>query len=365
MQPLPFEHFDYSVVFGRCCENVIGYLPIPVGVAGPLLLNGEKVHLPMATTEGCLVASTHRGCKAISSSGGATAIVTTNGMTRGPCVRLRSAKEAAQLKMWLEEPHNFAQLKSEFDSTSRFARLRDLKVAIAGRNAYLRFRSTTGDAMGMNMLSKGSEKALAFLQQHYPDMRIISLSGNYCTDKKPSSMNWIEGRGKSVVCEAIIKGEIVKAVLKTTVHAMVELNTHKNLVGSALAGSIGGFNAHAANIVTAVFLATGQDPAQNVESSNCLTIMEPTDDGADLYISCSMPSIEVGTVGGGTHLPAQSACLDLLRVRGASEQSPGRNAEKLAEIVCAGVLAGELSLMAALSDPKIAQPAILHEVTCN
>lgn len=349
MQPLPFEQFDYSSVFGRCCENVIGYVPIPVGVAGPMLLNGENVHLPMATTEGCLVASTHRGCKAISVSGGATAVVTTNGMTRGPCVRMKSAKEAAQLKAWLEEPENFAQVKSDFDSTSRFARLRDIKVAIAGRNAYIRFRSSTGDAMGMNMLSKGTEKALAFIQQAFPDMLIVSLSGNYCTDKKPSSMNWIEGRGKSVVCEAIIKGDVVESVLKTTVRAMVELNTQKNLIGSAMAGSIGGFNAHAANIVTAIFIATGQDPAQNVESSNCLTIMEPTDDGNDLYISCTMPSIEVGTVGGGTHLPAQSACLDLLHVKGASEENPGRNAEKLAEVVCAGVLAGELSLMAALA----------------
>jgi len=349
IEPLPFEQFDYSSVYGRCCENVIGYVPIPVGVAGPLLLNGEQVFLPMATTEGCLVASTHRGCKAISASGGATAVVTTNGMTRGPCIRFKSAKEAARMKCWLEEKPNFAQVKAAFDSTSRFARLRDLKVAIAGRNAYIRFRSTTGDAMGMNMLSKGTETALALIQQYFPEMQIVSLSGNYCTDKKPSSINWIEGRGKSVVCEAVIKGEIVKNVLKTTVKTMVELNIQKNLIGSAMAGSIGGFNAHAANIVTAMFIATGQDPAQNVESSNCLTVVEATDDGEDLYICCSMPSVEVGTVGGGTHLPAQSVCLDLLRVKGPSEENPGSNAEKLAQIVCAGVLAGELSLMAALA----------------
>jgi len=349
VRTLPCEQFDYSAIFGRCCENVIGYVPIPVGVAGPLLVNGQQIHLPMATTEGCLVASTHRGCKALTASGGVTAIVTGDGMTRGPCVRMSSLKEATRLKMWIQEPNNFAQLKQEFESTSRFARLQDVKVAIAGRNVYLRFRSSTGDAMGMNMLSKGCEKALGFLQEHFADMQIVSLSGNYCTDKKPSSLNWIEGRGKSVVCEATIKGEVVSSVLKTTVQAMAALNIQKNLVGSAMAGSIGGFNAHAANIVTALFLATGQDPAQNVESSNCLTIMEPTEDGENLYVSCTMPSIEVGTIGGGTHLPAQAACLELLGVRGASKENPGRNAEKLAEIVCAGVLAGELSLMAALS----------------
>jgi hydroxymethylglutaryl-CoA reductase (NADPH) len=140
------------------------------------------------------------------------------------------------------------------------------------------------------------------------------LSGNFCTDKKPSAINWIEGRGKSVVCEALIKGDVVRETLKTTVKDVVNLNVSKNLIGSAMAGSIGGFNAHASNIVTAIFLATGQDPAQNVESSNCITLMESANDGQDLHMSVTMPSIEVGTVGGGTHLAAQVRfyCLCLL-----------------------------------------------------
>jgi len=167
--------------------------------------------------------------------------------------------------------------------------------------------------------------------------------------KKPSAINWIQGRGKSVVCEAIIKGEVVESVLKTTVAALVELNYAKNLVGSAIAGSIGGNNAHAANVVTAIFLATGQDPAQNVESSNCLTLIEPMNDGKDLHISCTLPSLEVGTIGGGTHLPGQSAMLNLLDVKGSDKDEPGRNAASLARIIGAAVMAGELSLMSALS----------------
>merc|ERR1712129_290193 len=126
-----------------------------------------------------------------------------------------------------------------------------------------------------------------------------------CTDKKAASINWIEGRGKSVIAEATIRQDIVRKILKTDVSTIVSTNIQKNLVGSAMAGAIGGFNAHASNIVTAIFLATGQDPAQNVESSNCITLMEETSDG-DFWISCTMPSIAVGTVGGGTSLPAQA-----------------------------------------------------------
>merc|ERR1712110_838723 len=191
-------------------------------------------------------------------------------------------------------------------------------------------------------------------------MEVVSLSGNFCTDKKPAAVNWVEGRGKSVCAEAIVPAHIIKTVLKTSTSALVDLNIHENLVGSAMAGSIGGFNAHAANIVTAIYIATGQDPAQNVESSNCITLMEKAPNGKDLYISCSMPSIEVGTVGGGTGLPAQSACLDVFNVRGANYESPGMNAVQLARVVCTGVLAGELSLMAALAAGHLVRSHLAH-----
>jgi len=356
---LPLDNFDYNTVLGACCENVIGYIQIPVGVAGPLLLDGNSYTVPMATTEGALIASTQRGCKAITESGGASSVVTNNGMTRAPLLRFPSVKRANELKEWIEKMDNFYQIAAAFNSTSRFARLATIKTIISGRYVHMRFKSRTGDAMGMNMVSKGVEKALEVIHDYFPDMDALSLSGNTCTDKKPSSINWIEGRGKSVVCEAIITGDVVRDVLKTTVAAVSDLNIHKNLVGSAMAGSIGGNNAHASNIVTAIFLATGQDPAQNVESSNCLTLIEPINEGKDIHMSVTMPSIEVGTIGGGTHLPSQSSCLNMLGVKGTA-QLPGANAEQLARVIAATVMAGELSLMSALAAGHLVRSHIQH-----
>ncbi|KAK9269904.1 hypothetical protein L1049_025477 [Liquidambar formosana] len=349
LQGLPLDDFDYDSILGQCCEMPVGYVQIPVGIAGPLLLDGFEYSVPMATTEGCLVASTNRGCKAIYVSGGATSILLRDAMTRAPVVRFATAKRASELKFFLEDPVNFDTLAVVFNRSSRFARLQGIKCSIAGKNLYMRFSCSTGDAMGMNMVSKGVQNVLAFLQNDFPDMDIIGISGNFCSDKKPAAVNWIEGRGKSVVCEAIIKEEVVKKVLKTNVAALVELNTLKNLTGSAIAGALGGFNAHAGNIVSAIFIATGQDPAQNVESSHCITMMEAVNDGRDLHVSVTMPSIEVGTVGGGTQLASQSACLNLLGVKGANKESPGSNSRLLASIIAGSVLAGELSLMSAIA----------------
>nr|QEY10157.1 hydroxymethylglutaryl-CoA reductase [Scutellaria barbata] len=346
---LPLEGFDYAAILGQCCEMPVGYIQIPVGIAGPLLLDGAEFSVPMATTEGCLVASTNRGCKAILASGGATSVVLRDAMTRAPVVRFQTAKRAAELKFFLEDPLNFETLSLVFNSSSRFGRLQSISCAVAGKNLYIRFACSTGDAMGMNMVSKGVQNVLDFLSKEFPDMDVIGISGNYCSDKKAAAVNWIEGRGKSVVCEAIITEEIVKKVLKTDVASLVELNMLKNLTGSALAGALGGFNAHASNIVSAVYLATGQDPAQNVESSHCITMMEAINDGKDLHVSVTMPSIEVGTVGGGTQLASQSACLNLLGVKGASKEVPGSNSRLLATIVAGAVLAGELSLMSAIA----------------
>ncbi|XP_051525462.1 3-hydroxy-3-methylglutaryl-CoA reductase a isoform X2 [Myxocyprinus asiaticus] len=358
---LPYKDYDYSKVMGTCCENVIGYMPVPVGVAGPLLLDGKQFQVPMATTEGCLVASTNRGCRAIALAGGASSRVLADGMTRGPVVRLPSACQAAEVKAWLESPEGFKCIKEAFDQTSRFARLEKLLIGLASRNLYIRFQSRTGDAMGMNMISKGTEQALTRLKEEFPELQVLAISGNYCTDKKPAAINWIEGRGKSVVCETTIPASVVKEVLKTTSEALVDVNISKNLVGSAMAGSIGGYNAHAANIVAAIYIACGQDPAQTVGSSNCITLMEasgPT--GEDLYISCTMPSIELGTVGGGTNLPPQQACLQMLGVLGACQECPGENARQLAKVVCATVLAGELSLMSALAAGHLVKSHMTH-----
>ena len=357
---LPYKHYDYDRVFGACCENVIGYMPLPVGVIGPLVIDGVPYHIPMATTEGCLVASAMRGCKAINSGGGAVTVLTKDGMTRGPCVRFPSLARSGACKIWLDSVEGQEKIKKAFNSTSRFARLQHIQTALAGDLLFIRFRTTTGDAMGMNMISKGVEFSLKQMVEElgWEDMEVVSVSGNYCTDKKPAAINWIEGRGKSVVAEATIPGDGVRKVLKSDVSALVELNISKNLIGSAMAGSVGGFNAHAANLLTAVYLALGQDPAQNVESSNCITLMREVD--GDLRISVSMPCIEVGTIGGGTVLEPQGAMLDLLGVRGPHPTSPGANARQLAKIIACAVMAGELSLCAALAAGHLVQSHMAH-----
>ncbi|KAH9887206.1 3-hydroxy-3-methylglutaryl-coenzyme A reductase [Cubamyces lactineus] len=357
---IPMKDYDYSRVMGACCENVIGYMPLPLGIAGPLKIDGLMYPIPMATAEGTLVASTSRGCKALNAGGGVTTVLTYDGMTRGPAIDFPSIVRAAEAKAWIESEEGYAIIKEAFESTSRFARLQKIKCAMAGRTLFVRFATRTGDAMGMNMISKATEKALEVLGHEFPEMVVLCLSGNYCTDKKPAAINWIEGRGKSIVAEAVIPGKIVKSVLKTTVESLCNVNTKKNLVGSAMAGSIGGFNAHAANILTAVFLATGQDPAQNVESSNCMTLMEPTNNGEDLLMTVSMPCIEVGTVGGGTILAPQQAVLDMLGVRGAHPTNPGQNAQQLARIIAAAVMAGELSLLSALAAGHLVRAHLAH-----
>lgn len=359
IRQLPYLNYDYSKVLNACCENVIGYVGVPVGYAGPLVVDGKPYMIPMATTEGALVASTNRGAKAIGSRG-VVSVVEDVGMTRAPAVKLPNVVRAHECRQWLDNKENYALIKEAFDSTSRFAKLQEVHVGVDGATLYLRFRATTGDAMGMNMVSKGAENALILLKKYFPDMEVISLSGNYCSDKKAAAINWIKGRGKRVVCETVISSENLRTIFKTDAKTLARCNKIKNLSGSALAGSIGGNNAHAANMVTAIFIATGQDPAQNVTSSNCSTSMEVCGEHCDdLYVTCTMPSLEVGTVGGGTVLTAQGACLEVLGVRGAGAV-PAENSARLASLICATVLAGELSLMAALVNSDLVKSHMRH-----
>lgn len=357
---LPYENYAWERVLGACCENVIGFMPVPVGVAGPIVIDGKSYFIPMATTEGVLVASASRGSKAINLGGGAVTVLTGDGMTRGPCVSFEVLERAGAAKAWLDSDVGQTVMKEAFNSTSRFARLQSMRTTIAGTNLYIRFKTTTGDAMGMNMISKGVEHALNVMatEAGFSDMNIITLSGNYCTDKKPSALNWIDGRGKGIVAEAIIPANVVRDVLKSDVDSMVQLNVSKNLIGSAMAGSIGGFNAQAANLTAAIFIATGQDPAQVVESANCITLMNNL--RGSLQISVSMPSIEVGTLGGGTILEPQGAMLDMLGVRGSHPTTPGENARQLARIIGGAVLAGELSLCAALAAGHLVKAHMAH-----
>lgn len=359
IKQLPYLNYDYSKVLNACCENVIGYVGVPVGYAGPLVVDGKPYMIPMATTEGALVASTNRGAKAIGLRG-VTSVVEDVGMTRAPAVKLPNVVRAHECRQWIDNKDNYALIKEAFDSTSRFARLQEIHIGVDGATLYLRFRATTGDAMGMNMVSKGAENALKLLKNYFPDMEVISLSGNYCSDKKAAAINWVKGRGKRVVCETTITSDSLRTIFKTDARTLARCNKIKNLSGSALAGSIGGNNAHAANMVTAIFIATGQDPAQNVTSSNCSTNMEVCgESGEDLYVTCTMPSLEVGTVGGGTILTGQGACLEILGVKGAGAR-PAENSARLASLICATVLAGELSLMAALVNSDLVKSHMRH-----
>jgi hydroxymethylglutaryl-CoA reductase (NADPH) len=220
---------------------------------------------------------------------------------------------------------------------------------VVGDSVFLRFRYDTKDAMGMNMATIATEEACAVVEAETP-ADLVALSGNLCTDKKPAAINAVEGRGRTVAADVLLPHEEVESRLKTTASAIAEANTRKNLVGSAKAGSLG-FNAHAANVVAAAFLALGQDIAQVVEGANAITTVEERDEG--LYASVTLASLEVGTVGGGTKLPTQSEALDVVGVRGGGDPA-GSNADALAEVIATGALAGELSLLGALASDHLA-----------
>ena len=335
----PAERADANV------ENMIGTAQVPMGVAGPVTVHGGAVdgerYLPMATTEGALVASVNRGCSAIDAAGGATARVTKSGMTRAPVFRVADVTEAEALVEWVRD--NEGRLREAAEGTTSHGELDGVTPYVVGDSVFLRFRFDTKDAMGMNMVTIATRAAAEVIESETP-ASLVALSGNLCTDKKPAAINAVEGRGRSVTADVTIPREVVEERLHTTPEAVAEVNTRKNLVGSAKAGSLG-FNAHVANVVAATFLATGQDAAQVVEGSNAITTAEVREDG--LYVGVSLASLEVGTVGGGTKLPTQSEALELLGVAGGGDP-PGSNADALAECVATGALAGELSLLAAL-----------------
>ncbi|CAJ0947044.1 unnamed protein product, partial [Mesorhabditis belari] len=350
---LPYKGYNYDMVMNSCCENVIGFMPIPMGTAGPLKINCRNVFVPMATTEGALIASTNRGCSAIFKAGGVTSRVFDDKMTRAPVVQMRCLDDCLKLKSWISIEENFQKIKKEFDQTSRFANLLKIETTIDGSILFIKFFAKTGDAMGMNMVSKGCSSAMKYLKDQFPEMKVLSLSGNLCVDKKAAAINWIQGRGKSVAAECSFSDKLVSSIFRTTPRDLVEAANAKLNVGSSRAGTLGGQNCHAANIVAAIFLATGQDAAQVVSSSMCSTKIEVDDKDGDLKVSCTMPVMEVGTVGGGTILGPQRDCLKMLECEGPNETSPGANAARLAEVICGAVLAGEISLLASLTTDEL------------
>jgi hydroxymethylglutaryl-CoA reductase (NADPH) len=343
---------DIERVVKRNCENMIGTVQVPVGVAGPLLVDGEyaqgSYYLPLATTEGALVASVNRGCSAITRAGGAQVRILHDGMTRAPVFAADTIVHAKQVADWVATHRD--DLRAVAESTTSHGKMTDVVTYIAGTSVFVRIEFDTKDAMGMNMVTIASAKVAELIAEH-TGARLIALSGNMCTDKKPAAINGIMGRGRSVVAGIALSHELIGQILKTDARSLFEVNYRKNLVGSARAGSMG-FNAHAANVVAAMFIACGQDAAHAIDGSTCITTVDLTDSG--VYISVTLPSLPVGTVGGGTGLETQQECLKILGVAG-SGNPPGTNARKLGEIIGAGVLAGELSLLGALAAQHLAR----------
>jgi len=347
--------FDTEAVAKKNIENLIGAVQIPLGIAGEIKIDGEyasgNYYLPLATTEGALVASVNRGCSIITKSGGAKVCVFKNMMTRAPVFKFDNLKETKTFYDWILLPETFDKLKAAADATTHFGELLEIQPFVSGNNVHLRLGFDTKDAMGMNMITIASE-AITKIIADEKGVPCVSLSGNMCTDKKPTAINAILGRGKTVIAEARLSASFIEETLKCTAESMFDVNYRKNFIGSMRAGALG-FNAHAANIVAAVFLACGQDPAHVVEGSLCVTEMDLAENG-DLICSVTMPAIEVGTVGGGTSIATQQECLKLLGVAGAGAV-PGENALKLSEIVAASVLAGEISLIAAQAAGHLAR----------
>ena len=339
---------DMERASARNIENSIGVLQLPMGIAGPLKINGDnckrEVFIPLATSEGALVASINRGASTITASGGVNAHVISDIMTRAPVIKTENATQSLQIKQWFID--NFDELKEIAESTTSHGKLLKIDpILIAGSYIYPRFVYSTGDSMGMNMVTIATEKILDKLASE-TNARHIALSGNACVDKKPAAINMVEGRGKSVVADILIPKDIVSKKLKTTAEAIEEVNVAKNLIGSAISGSLS-YNAHYANMVAAIFLATGQDAAHVVEGSLGITTAEARD--GDLYFSVNLPDLPVATVGGGTSLEVANEGLNILGVAGSGK------AREFAEIVASTVLAGELSLVGALAAGHLAR----------
>ena len=339
----------------RNIENMIGAIQVPLGIAGPLKVKGEfaqgSYHIPLATTEGALVASVNRGCSVITGSGGSNVRIFQDVMTRAPVFKLDNVVRAREFADWVNDPEVFSRMKDKASQTTRFGELVGVEPYVTGNTVYLRFSYDTKDAMGMNMVTIATEALTALIEDEFGAIP-ISLSGNMCTDKKPASINTIMGRGKTVAADVVVPKGLVEDRLKCKPETMVDVNYRKNLLGSARAGALG-YNAHAANIIAAMFIACGQDAAHVVEGSTAITTMELAEYG-DLYCSVTIPALAVGTVGGGTGLGPQGDCLKLLGVKG-SGTPPGTNSKKLAEIVAVAVLAGEISLIGAQAAGHLAR----------
>ncbi|MCI4668952.1 MAG: hydroxymethylglutaryl-CoA reductase [Bacteroidia bacterium] len=324
-------------------ENFIGMTQVPTGVIGPLHVEGifasGDYYIPMATTEGALVASYNRGAKACTFSGGVTSIFMTEGVQRSPLFKFSSIAEGGKFAIWIAE--NLEHFKELTNEASRFAQLENLDIRLQGNEVILTFEYATGDAAGQNMVTICTQHICDYILATTPvKPKYWYIEGNYSGDKKANAVAFARVRGKKVTAEVRVPKDIVAKVLKSTPEKIAAY-WRSSTVAVIQSGSIGA-QGHIANGLAAMFLATGQDVACVSEASVGLTVME-VDENGNLYASVTVPNLIVGTVGGGTNLASQADCLRLMDCHG-----PG-NARKFAEICAATLLAGELSIAAALS----------------
>lgn len=323
-------------------ENFAGVAQVPIGFAGPLRLNGEHAQgdfwVPMATTEGTLVASYNRGMRLAREAGGITTTIIDDAMQRAPIFVFSDARRARDFGAWVEA--SFDAIRERAESTTSKGRLRNIEQYAQGKMRWLRFNFTTGDAAGQNMVSKATREACMWILAQQPaGLQHFSLAANFDTDKKHSAVNTLHSRGKRVVAEVTLPAAMLKDIMHTTGEALFRQRQLSN-AGAMMAGSVNN-GAHFANGITAMFIACGQDVANVAEASAGMVYGELKDNG-DYYFSVTIPALIVATYGGGTALPTQRECLEVLGCYGEG------GAKRLAEIVAGVVLCGELSLSSAI-----------------
>src|SRR5689334_12444897 len=332
--------FDPAILTGNI-EQFLGVAQVPIGLAGPLVVNGEhaqgEFYVPMATAEGTLVASYNRGMRLLYEAGGVTTTIIDDRMQRAPAFLFPSAREARAFGDWLRE--HFDEIKAAAESTTRSGRLCDIEQYSASRMLFTRFNYTTGDAAGQNLTGKATQAACRWIVSHYPGIEQYFLESNFATDKKSSQVNMLRTRGKRVVAEATIPDALFREVMRSSSEVMYRARQVSNL-GGFMSG-VNNNGAHSANGITAMFIATGQDAANVAESSAAFVYAELRENG-DYYYSVTIPSLIVASYGGGTGLATQRECLEMLGCYGSGKVN------KLTEIVAATVLCGELSLGSAI-----------------
>lgn len=334
---------QHAELFSRNVENFIGTAKVPLGVAGPLRIQGlfarGDYYVPMATTEAALVASCTRGAQTISRAGGARVAVINEGVGRSPAFAFTDLAAAGSFVAWVTEQYD--TIRAQAESTTRYGKLIDLKVSIQGNHVYLLLEYVVGQAAGQNMVTIATEAACRWIVEHSPTKpKYWFVEANMSGDKKASPQSFLGVRGKKVVAEVHLPAKLVSTRFHTSVQRMLDYY-RMSAVGGIMSGALG-IQGHYANALAAVFIACGQDAGCVAEAAMGITRLEEADDGG-LYAAITLPNLIVGTVGGGTGLPSARACLELL---GLPEECP---ANALAEVCAALVLAGELSIIGALA----------------